>query len=109
MEAVLDLGSEQSFSKITASFLKNHGSWIFWPVKLKAYISNEGSEYTLLDESSIPVPQQPEQNERKAFSINKAGKARYIKVVAESIGVCPSWHSGNGGKAWLFADELAVD
>jgi alpha-L-fucosidase len=109
MEAILDLGSEQSFSKVTGSFLRNHGSWIFLPVKLKLYISSEGSEYTMLDEVSLPVPQQSEENERKVVTINKAGKARFVKIVAESIGVCPSWHSGNGGKAWLFADELTVD
>ena len=31
------------------------------------------------------------------------------KFIAETIGTCPAWHSGNGGKAWLFADELTVE
>ena len=34
--------------------------------------------------------------------------ARYIKVVARNVGVCPSWHSGAGDKAWLFVDEIIV-
>lgn len=109
LEAVLDLGAEQSFSKLTGSFLRNHGSWIFLPVKLKAYISNDGKEYELLDESTVPVPQQPEENERKVIAITKPAKVRFVKIIAESIGTCPSWHSGNGGKAWLFADELTIE
>ena len=36
-------------------------------------------------------------------------KARYLKVVAKSIGVCPPGHPGAGGKAWIFADEIIVD
>jgi hypothetical protein len=109
MEAVLDLGAEQSFSKLTGSFLRNHGSWIFLPVKLKAYISNDGKEYQLLGEVAEPVPQQAEENGRKVISLTKPAKARFVKIIAESIGTCPSWHSGNGGKAWLFADELTVE
>ncbi|HAQ39101.1 MAG TPA: hypothetical protein DCQ58_11385, partial [Saprospirales bacterium] len=32
-------------------------------------------------------------------------KARYIRVVAKNYGLLPEWHLGNGGKAWIFADE----
>ena len=35
--------------------------------------------------------------------------ARYIKIVGENIGVCPDWHEGAGGKAWLFTDEVIVN
>lgn len=109
MEAVLDLGAEQSFSKLTGSFLKNHGAWIFLPVTLKVFTSNDGKGYQLLGEVTEAVPQQQEENERKVIALNKTAKARYVKVIAESIGTCPSWHAGNGGKAWLFADELTVE
>ena len=61
LEAVLDLGSEKSFSKVTGSFLRNHGSWIFLPVKLELYISNDGKNYQLLGEITEPVPQQAEE------------------------------------------------
>ena len=33
---------------------------------------------------------------------------RYIKVVAKNVGVCPPWHNGAGGEAWVFADEIIV-
>jgi len=35
-------------------------------------------------------------------------EGRYIKVMAENIGLCPHWHKGSGGKAWLFVDEIII-
>jgi len=43
------------------------------------------------------------------ISASKKAKARYLKVVATNTGICPSWHAGNGGKAWLFCDEITVE
>ena len=45
----------------------------------------------------------------KEISATKKVKARFVKVVAINTGVCPSWHAGNGGKAWLFCDEITVE
>jgi alpha-L-fucosidase len=109
MEAVLDLGSEKAFSKVTGSFLRNHGSWIFLPAKVKIFISNNGKDYELLGEVQEAIPQQQQDNQRKVITLAKPSTARYIKVIAETIGQCPSWHSGNGGNAWLFVDELSVE
>jgi alpha-L-fucosidase len=109
MEAIIDLGIEKSFSKVNGSFLRNHGAWIFLPVKMKVFTSADGSNYQLLGEVMEPVPQQQQENERKTFTLSKSSTARYIKVVAKGIHSCPSWHAGNGGKAWVFADELSVE
>jgi alpha-L-fucosidase len=35
-------------------------------------------------------------------------KARYVKLVAENVGICPAWHKGAGGDAWLFVDEILM-
>jgi hexosaminidase len=35
--------------------------------------------------------------------------ARFVKVRAVNISVCPSWHKGAGGKAWVFVDEITVE
>lgn len=109
METIIDLGAEKSFSKVNASFLRNHGAWIFLPVKMKVFTSADGSNYQLLGEVGEPIPQQQQENVRKTLTLSKSSTARYIKVVAEGIHSCPSWHAGNGGKAWLFADELSVE
>ena len=35
--------------------------------------------------------------------------ARYVKIKAQNINVCPEWHKGAGGKAWLFIDEIVIE
>jgi hypothetical protein len=35
--------------------------------------------------------------------------ARYVRVRAKNVGVCPAWHPGAGGKAWIFVDEIIVE
>ena len=34
---------------------------------------------------------------------------RYIKIKSTNVGVCPDWHKGAGGDAWLFVDEIIVE
>jgi hypothetical protein len=35
--------------------------------------------------------------------------ARYVKVTAKNVGVCPQWHGGKGGKSWVFIDEITAE
>ena len=42
------------------------------------------------------------------FTLNFSTKARYIKVIAKNMGICPGWHWGAGKKAWIFADEIVI-
>ena len=43
------------------------------------------------------------------YYMQKGLKGRYVKVLAKNRGVCPSWHPGAGGKAWIFADEISIE
>ena len=36
-------------------------------------------------------------------------RARYVKVRAANMGVCPPWHKGAGDLAWLFVDEIIIN
>jgi hypothetical protein len=46
---------------------------------------------------------------KKFSAAIEAQTARYLKVSAKNIGICPSWHKGAGEKAWIFADEIVVE
>jgi hypothetical protein len=35
-------------------------------------------------------------------------QVRFVKVIAKNKAICPDWHVGAGGKAWIFADEITV-
>ena len=51
----------------------------------------------------------PELKDLKPEQAKQAFEARYVRVVAKNFGVCPDWHLGKGGNAWIFADEIEVD
>jgi hypothetical protein len=39
----------------------------------------------------------------------QALNARFVKIFAKNIGVCPPGHKWAGRKAWLFVDEVMVE
>ena len=46
---------------------------------------------------------------RKLYSIeNLDVDCRFIKVKVKNQKVCPEWHTGSGGKTWLFMDEINI-
>ncbi|MCF8374178.1 MAG: sulfatase-like hydrolase/transferase [Bacteroidales bacterium] len=109
LDAIIDLGKITKASSISCGFLQDINSWIFLPRKVTFYISEDGKNFTLISE----IKNEKEDNKlsvtREIFKADMQGQpARYIKVVAENIGVCPEWHPGKGNKAWLFADEIIV-
>lgn len=107
-EVVIDLGKLKRISRVEVGFLHQAGSWIFFPVKTKISISRDGNNYTEKATLETPLDKNRENTIMDlGFKIN--AKTRYIKINAENIGVCPEWHAGAGGKAWLFVDEVIIN
>ena len=110
LDATIDLGDVTAISKITAHFLKDHHAWIFAPTRVQYEVSEDGKAFSSVGATDIPVPASAE--ETSIVTVSQpvpAGKARYIRVSAKNLGVCPSWHLGKGEKAWMFVDEIVVD
>lgn len=106
---IIDLGKETEINTISAGFLQNNGSWIFLPQSVSFSSSKDGKSFTLLGEAKNDISPKLPDIIQKDFSIAKTVTARYIKVDAKSLGICPTWHPGAGGKAWLFMDEITID
>lgn len=107
IEAVIDFGEEKEISEAGAGFYQEISSWIFMPDSVEFYVSNDGANFTNVGTSRNDVPQKYPDPLKKDFSVSFDKRtARYIKMVAKNIGVCPPWHDGAGGKAWLFVDEI---
>ncbi len=109
LNAVIDLGKIQKVSSIDASFLQNTNSWIFYPSELEYYTSTDGNNFTkVYAAQNIPNEKNSDAGindfEKKLQGI----EARYVKVFAKNVGVCPPWHVAAGGKAWLFIDEISI-
>ena len=108
LEAVLDLGEVKDFQSVGLSCLQDETSWIFFPQFVEFSFSSDGTSFSdpVLVKNDIPAERRGEI--LKEFSVNGPHRARFIRVRAKSIGVCPPWHKGAGGKAWIFADEIVV-
>ncbi len=104
-----DLGESKEVNAITLGMLRHHGVWIFQPEWVTFEVSDDGEHYTRAGIQHFDIESgQADTNLDITQSIGGV-KARYIRVHAKNIGTCPEWHAGNGGKAWLFADELIVE
>lgn len=109
LEAIVDLGELKEVNSISCSFLKDINSWIFLPKKVSYHTSVDGVTFEKVYEEQVDLSKENSEMLIKTIAAKVENKSiRYIKVIAENIGVCPDWHDGAGGKSWIFADEIIV-
>ncbi|MBN2183757.1 MAG: GH92 family glycosyl hydrolase [Candidatus Krumholzibacteriota bacterium] len=109
-EAVLDLGAVQDIGGISAGFLHDQGSWIFLPRSVEFALSKDGRSFETVARLNNTADDMEKNSlvwEPGAFGLSE--KARYIRVKAETIGLCPDWHPGAGNRGWIFIDEISVE
>ncbi|MBC7866610.1 MAG: family 20 glycosylhydrolase, partial [Gloeobacteraceae cyanobacterium ES-bin-316] len=103
LEAVIDLGTVQPVNEIILHAFEQKGSWIYRPVSVSFYSSENGKDFSLLQQVNSTVDKRHLQ-----YSVRKKATARFIKVVAKNLGTIPSGMAGSGNPAWLFVDEIEV-
>ena len=109
LEALIDLREVKSLTTFSAGFLQDQNAWIFMPAQLEFFVSENGTDYHSAGVVKNDVPQDKEGTILKQFDLTTAPvNARFVKVIATNIGFCPAGHKGNGGPAWIFADEISV-
>ena len=105
-----DMGTSQTIDKINVSCLQDIGAWIFAPIYVDVYVSDNNVDFKLLKTVNNDTDLKREGAFIKEFSIDmEHTKARYIKVVAKNVGLCPAWHVGANEKAWVFIDEIEIE
>jgi beta-galactosidase len=110
IEAVVDLGQVRPISDVAARFLQDTHAWIFYPTSVECSISDDGVNFVRVSTLKQAVAAKDEEASIKEFDhALKDAKARFVKVLARSVGVCPPWHPGAGGKAWTFCDEITIE
>ena len=109
--AEIDLKNIKEISSISIGFLQDIKSWIFFPKEIEILSSKDGKSYNNLTIMNNEFPDNKEGTYTKDFTyyVGNKIKARYIKIKALNYGLCPSWHLGAGGRAWLFADEIFIE
>lgn len=109
LEAIIDLKQVKPVSFFGAGFFQDINSWIFFPSKIEFLVSENGKEYHSANVINNDVFTDKEGSILKTFETQvKPVNARFVKCIATNIGTCPAGHKGNGGKAWIFSDEILV-
>lgn len=107
--ATIDLGAAREVRSLALGCLQHYRDWIFMPQWVRFEISADGKDFTevAVVNNTVSVNEQAAtlQDFKTEF---KPRTARFIRVTAKNLGVCPSGHSGEGKPAWLFADEIIV-
>jgi hexosaminidase len=109
VEVTLDLGTERVISELSAGFLQYQPAWIFMPRSVTFSLSRDGRSFTDVFTMENESSDREENAFTRDFGVPVGGAfARYVRLHAKTIGVCPDWHPGAGGKAWIFIDEFIV-
>jgi hypothetical protein len=109
-EAVIDLRSAKPVGRVTVGCLRAQGSWIFYPTAFEVAVSDNGKDFRMIGKLDVEAPGRDESADVKDFVIPcERASAQFVRIRATNTGVCPSWHKGAGGKAWLFVDEVVVE
>ncbi|MCX6258229.1 MAG: DUF5110 domain-containing protein [Bacteroidia bacterium] len=110
MIATIELLKPTDLHSITASFLKNQGSWIFLPASVEYEVSSDGEHFTEVYKKEITADQPSDETEVLSFPAKfKSNNITHIRVTAKNIRQCPAWHPGAGGKCWIFCDEVSFN
>ena len=109
-EMTIDLGEPTEINYVGAEFLQDINSWIFMPRYVTFSGSADGKEFQEVARiENINSAQEKTPVVIRLFDQSiPLLKKRYIKIFAKSVIVCPEWHIGHGGKAWVFADEVII-
>ncbi|MGB6340536.1 MAG: discoidin domain-containing protein, partial [Candidatus Aminicenantaceae bacterium] len=110
LEAIVDLGEAKLLKRITCGFLENQYVWIFLPQVVEISISRDGKTFDLIQHTRDKALVRNSQPQFKDYVADLPDmRARYVRIKARNVGICPDWHPGAGGKAWLFCDEIIIE
>lgn len=107
--ATVDLGAPQRLNRVAGSFFQDQDSWIFMPVEVEYFVSDDGNKYVSVGKVRNTLADDEEGGFVQEFEVRPNREARYIKMVAKNRGVCPDWHVGAGLEAWIFCDEIIIE
>ena len=107
--ATVDLGHSKKINRLAGSFLQEIYSWIWMPTEVEYFISDDGRNFRSVGKVKNEVPIDADGAFIQEMEVRPRTNARYVKMVAKTIGTCPEGHVGAGQKAWIFCDELVIE
>ena len=107
--ATVDLGAPKRINRLAGSFLQEVYSWIWMPREVEYFVSDDGKKFRSVGKVKNDIPDDADGAYIQEMEVRPRTNARYVKMVAKTIGTCPEGHVGAGQKAWIFCDELVIE
>jgi hexosaminidase len=110
LEVTIDLGIMVHLERLQVGCLHDQRSWIFLPERVEVALSADGEIFSRPLEVTCEADPESEEPALVDLTVLLTGlEARFLKVTAINRGLCPEWHPGADGKAWIFIDEITVE
>ncbi|MES2371177.1 MAG: DUF2231 domain-containing protein [Bacteroidota bacterium] len=107
---VFDLGVVKKVERVRVNALHNIGAYIFPPVSLTVWGSNDKKNWVLLKSITPESPKKMIPTETYLHNLHfKPANLRYIKLQGTRIKKLPVWHPGKGKPGWFFMSEVIID
>ncbi len=106
---MVDLGRTEPIERISAGFLQDIQSWIWFPTEVEYAVSEDGTSFEIVATIHNDFPDDRYGAFVREFSADVEVSARFIRVRAKNYAECPPWHPGAGGKTWIFVDEITIE
>jgi hypothetical protein len=110
LEVVIDLEKVEKVRKIGSGYYQL-GFWLrLLPANVEYYTSVDGKNFRQVANIKNTLPIDQYGGYLREFNAEfTPTDARYIKVLARSIGNTPGWHPGAGRPAYMLVDEIVVE
>ncbi|MEO7923809.1 MAG: beta-N-acetylhexosaminidase [Chitinophagaceae bacterium] len=105
-EVIINLGSFETVTSVTIHFFEQRSSWIWAPLSMEAFASDDGQYFSSLGKTEKTVLTN---GKNGTMTVKGTNTGRFIKVIVKNKGTIPEDNPGAGSKAWLFVDEFEVN
>ncbi len=108
-EAVVEMTGDEAYSSVTLGTIVVKYDWIFNPLDLVVFTSEDGKNFTEVARAEYPAEGPDEENGKKEYTLTfPETSAKYIKITSRTLEELPQWHDGRGRNAFVFIDEIIV-
>jgi hypothetical protein len=110
LEVIIDLEKVKEVHRMESAYFQ-YGYWLtLFPEKVEYFVSEDGKAFDLVGSvnNTLPIDQYGGQ-QRDFIAEFEPRNARYVKVIAHTIGNTPDWHPGAGRPANITVDEIVVE
>jgi len=110
LEVIIDLEEIKTVRRIESGYYH----FAYWrtivPERVEYLVSADGVSFKQVGNIKLMLPiDQYGGFQRDVIAEFEPEEARYVKVIAHSIGNTPDWHPGAGQPAYMLVDEIVVE